>query len=219
MPLIRIPGPFDHPDWLFEMKLDGFRALAHVKGHLCRLVSRRGHEFKKFTLLAEEIAHSVRAHDAILGGEIACLGPDGRCRFYDLLFRREWPFFCAFDVLSIDGEDLTDRSFLTRKRRLRGIMPTIESRLPYIDHVRRRGVELFDRICREDCEGIVAKWARGRYHSDGVQTSWLKIKNPDYSQMIGRPDSFTRRTGNPTHRRRSAMLCREPAPVSAALSR
>jgi ATP-dependent DNA ligase len=56
MPLVRIPGPFNHPDRLFELKLNGFRALAHVEGHLCRLVSR-----KKLTLVPEEIARSVRA--------------------------------------------------------------------------------------------------------------------------------------------------------------
>jgi len=75
MPLVRSTGPFDHPDWLFELKYDGFRALAYVEGHLCRLVSRRGHEFTKFTLLAEEIAHTVRLKRAVLDGEIVCLGP------------------------------------------------------------------------------------------------------------------------------------------------
>lgn len=221
MPLVHIPGPFDHTDWLFEIKLDGFRALAYVEGHLCRLVSRRGHEFRKFTLLAEEIAHSVRAHDAILDGEIVCLGPDGRSRFYDLLFRREWPYFCAFDVLDIDGEDLTGRSLLMRKRRLRAIMPRIESRLQYVDHVRGRGVQLFDRVCREDCEGIVAKWARGRYHIDGVQTSWLKVKNADYSQMTGRRDLFDQRQDRRQTRHRSSapVLCPELAPIAAVLAR
>lgn len=43
MPLVRIPEPFDHPDWLFELKHDGFRALAYVEGHQCRLVSRNGY--------------------------------------------------------------------------------------------------------------------------------------------------------------------------------
>jgi ATP-dependent DNA ligase len=52
MPLVRIPAAFDHSDWLFELKYDGFRALAIVEGHTCRLVSRRGHEFTKFTLLS-----------------------------------------------------------------------------------------------------------------------------------------------------------------------
>jgi bifunctional non-homologous end joining protein LigD len=82
MPLVRIPEPFDHPDWLFELKHDGFRALAHADGHLCRLVSRRGHEFRKFGLLADEIAHSVRTMSAVVDGEIVCLGPDGRSQFY-----------------------------------------------------------------------------------------------------------------------------------------
>src|SRR5437763_2289962 len=86
MPLVRIPEPFDHPDWLFELKHDGFRALAYVDGHHCRLVSRRGHEFTKFGQLTEEIAHSVKTMRAVLDGEIVCLGPDGRRQFYDLLF-------------------------------------------------------------------------------------------------------------------------------------
>jgi bifunctional non-homologous end joining protein LigD len=81
MPLVRVPAPFDHADWVYEIKCDGFRALASVDGHICRLVSRRGHEFRKFTLLAEEIAHSVRSRRAVLDGEIVCLGPDGRSCF------------------------------------------------------------------------------------------------------------------------------------------
>jgi ATP-dependent DNA ligase len=121
------------------------------------------------------------------------LAPDGRSRFYDLLFRRDWPYFVAFDVLSIDGQDLRSRPLLDRKRHLRRIMPRIESRLIYLDHVVARGTALFDSICMHDCEGIVAKWARGRYETDGCSTSWLKIKNPDYSQMVGRRAVFESR--------------------------
>ena len=93
MRLLRIPEPFDHPDSLFESKLDGFRALAHICGHRCELISRNGHTFKQWPQLAEEIAHAVRAHSAVLDGEICCLEPDGRTHFKKLLFRREWPFF------------------------------------------------------------------------------------------------------------------------------
>jgi bifunctional non-homologous end joining protein LigD len=60
MPLVRIPEPFDNPDWLFELKHDGFRALAQVEGQVCTLLFRRGHTFTKFKLLAAEIAHTVR---------------------------------------------------------------------------------------------------------------------------------------------------------------
>src|SRR4051812_16542112 len=116
MPLVRIPEPFDHPDWLFELKHDGFRALAHVAGHRCRLVSRNGHQFSKWDVLCTEISHSIRAMDAVLDGEIVCLDRDGRSNFYNLMFRREWPYFYAFDVLSIDGEDLRDHPLAERKR-------------------------------------------------------------------------------------------------------
>ena len=54
------PEPFEHPAFIFEPKLDGFRALAHVRGHRCELVSRNGHVFKSWPQLAEEIAHAVR---------------------------------------------------------------------------------------------------------------------------------------------------------------
>ena len=89
MPLLRIPEPFDSPDFIFEPKLDGFRALAHIRGHHCELVSRNGHTFRQWPQLAEEIAHAVRAHSAVLDGEIRCLEPDGRTHFNKLLFRRE----------------------------------------------------------------------------------------------------------------------------------
>jgi bifunctional non-homologous end joining protein LigD len=131
MRLLRIPEPLDSPDFIFEPKLDGFRALVHVRGHRCELVSCNGHTFKQWPQPAEEIAHAVRALSCVLDGEICCLEPDGRTHFNKLLFRREWPFFYAFDVLSIDCEDLTGLPLLKRKRRLLRIMPTIETRLLY----------------------------------------------------------------------------------------
>lgn len=105
----------------------------------------------------------------------------------DPLFRRDWPHFIAFAVPSIDGENLQGRPLVERQRRLRAIMPRIESGLVYLDHVVRRGSELFTAVCQHDLEGIVAEWKRGRYHSDGMTTSWLKIRNPAYPRMQGRP--------------------------------
>ena len=115
MRLLRIPELFNHSDFIFEPKLDGFRALTHIRGHHCTLVSRNGHVFKSWPQLAEEIAHAVRAHSAILEGEICCLNPDGTSDFNRLLFRRDWPHFYAFDVLSINGRDLTGLPLHKRK--------------------------------------------------------------------------------------------------------
>lgn len=64
--LLRIPEPFDHSDFVYEMKYDGFRALAYIDGHHCRLVSRRGHVYKSWPYLATELAHAVRCHSAVL---------------------------------------------------------------------------------------------------------------------------------------------------------
>ena len=65
MPLASTREPFDDPDWLFEPKWDGFRALAFIDGHRCRLVSRRNNEYKSWPQLAEELAHAVRCHSAV----------------------------------------------------------------------------------------------------------------------------------------------------------
>jgi bifunctional non-homologous end joining protein LigD len=116
MPLLRLPEPFDHPDWLFEVKHDGFRALAHVDGHHCTLVSRNGHTFKHWPQLCQELAHAAKAHEALIDGELVCLDAQGRSNFKSLLFRREWPYFYAFDLLAVDGEDLREWPLADRKR-------------------------------------------------------------------------------------------------------
>ena len=161
MPLVRIPEPFDHPHWIYELKLDGFRALAHIDGHRCHLISRNGHRFKQWNLLCEELAHAVRCDSAILDGEIVCLDDDGRPNLHKLLFRRDWPLFYAFDLIELDGEDLRQVPLIARKRLLHGIMPSVESRVRYVDHIERRGTDFFRLAREQDLEGIVAKWKRG----------------------------------------------------------
>lgn len=118
----------------------------------------------------------------------------GKSDFNTLLFRREWPYFYAFDLLELEGEDLRARPLLERKRILAGIIPyDYDMRLRLLGHVSKRGRDLFRVACDHDTEGIVAKWARGPYLTDGSTTSWLKIKNPSYSQAVGRHELFERR--------------------------
>jgi hypothetical protein len=82
MPLARFDAPFEHPDWIFEPKLDGFRAVAYIEGGACRLVSRNRNAFKTFEPLAQAIAQELARRSAILDGEIVRPGPDGRPMFY-----------------------------------------------------------------------------------------------------------------------------------------
>ena len=91
MPLARFDVPFEHPDWIFEPKMDGFRAVAYVEDGACRLVSRNGNAFQAFNLLAKAIRQDLSGRAAILDGEIVRPGPDGRPLFYELM-RRRGPF-------------------------------------------------------------------------------------------------------------------------------
>ena len=115
--------------------------------------------------------------------------PTAAVAYYDLMFRSEWPYFLALDVLSIDGEDLRALPLVQRKRRLARIMPWVESRLLLLDAIPARGKRLFELACARNLEGIVAKWSRGTYQCDGRGTSWLKIKNAHTARRKGGTNS------------------------------
>ena len=116
------------------------QGLAQIRGHHCTLISRNGHLFKSWPQLAEEIAYAVRAHSAIIDGEVCCLEPDGTSNFRNLLFRREWPYFYAFDLLSVDGRDIRALPLTERKACLHAIMPTVDCRLLFSTPLRSAAV-------------------------------------------------------------------------------
>src|SRR5216117_1842218 len=94
MRLLRRPKPFDSEDYLFELKIDGYRSRAHIEAGECRLVSRNGNLFRGFKDLAQWIGENLRVENAVLDGEVAGVEDSGRPVFNDLLFRRrECVFF------------------------------------------------------------------------------------------------------------------------------
>ena len=192
--LIRRKDAFDHADWVFELKHDGFRALAYVDAARCRLVSRNQHLFDEFKALATAIAKVLSDRRAVIDGEIVCLDAEGRPHFYELLSRKGKPYYYAFDLLWLDGEDLRDRPLLERKAKLRLLVPEKDSRLLYVDHIEASGVALFEKVCEMDLEGIIAKRKKGLYREG---TTWFKIKNAAYSQAEGRGEVFDRRRSRP----------------------
>ena len=140
-PLKSKPAPFDHPDWIFELKYDGFRAVAHVENGRCQLISRNGSSFASFSNLATNIASSLPAcRNAVLDGEIVCLDSNGHPQFRDLLFHRGEPCFFCFDLLECDGKDFRLNALIERKAELRRILSSVpvHSRVRYLDHVEAR---------------------------------------------------------------------------------
>src|SRR5213079_970092 len=132
--LSRRPEPFDSDEYLYELKIDGFRALAHVADGKADLISRNGNVFRGFADLATWIDEHLKVEDAVLDGEIACIDGEGRPVFKDLLFRKPTCIFVAFDLLYLNGRDLRILPLVERKRQLRKLLTRKRSRILYLDH-------------------------------------------------------------------------------------
>jgi ATP-dependent DNA ligase len=185
--LTLVRQPFDHPDFLFELKHDGFRALAHIWSGKCELVSRRRNPYKTFQALRNSLA-KLKVNNAVIDGELVCLDAEGRSIFNELLHRKGFPAFYAFDLLSLNGRDLRQLPLIERKEKLRAILD--KSELPDViceKYLEERGVDLFNEVCQRNLEGVVAKRKTGTYCTI---SGWLKIKNPNYTQSERRHELF-----------------------------
>ena len=193
-PLQSRKDAFDDSEWLFELKYDGFRALAYLENGECQFVSRNGHSFASFAELGRSIAQSLpTVRKAVLDGEIVCVDRKGHPQFKDLLFHKGNPCFFAFDLLH-DGKDRRLDALIERKQNLRRLLTSLSkhSRIKYADHFDGLGSCFFQRVCALDLEGVVAKYKNGRYESEIERSTWFKIRNKNYSQMTGRAELFER---------------------------
>jgi bifunctional non-homologous end joining protein LigD len=185
--LTLVRQPFDDPNFLFELKHDGFRALAHVWDGNCELVSRRRNVYKSFNELRENFS-KLKVKNAVIDGEIVCLDSEGRSIFNELLFRRGCPVFYAFDILYLNDRDLRQLPLIERKEKLRSVIE--KSALPDVlcgKYVEGRGVDLYNAVVQRNLEGVVAKRKSGTY---ATVSGWLKIKNPNYTQSERRHELF-----------------------------
>jgi bifunctional non-homologous end joining protein LigD len=179
MRLSRRSEPFDSDEYIFELKLDGFRSLVYIENGQCDLVSRNGNTFRNFKDLAQWIGGNLRVENTVLDGEIACVDDLGRSVFNDLLFRRRECVFFAFDLLFLNGEDLRDLPLIERKARLKKLLRRKCSSVFYGDHIEAHGRQFFDKVCELDLEGIVAKRKTAAYRAtDKPSPYYIKIKNP-----------------------------------------
>jgi bifunctional non-homologous end joining protein LigD len=177
--------PFDDPDWVFETKWDGFRAIAVAGPGHASLYSRNGNDIsRKYPTICKALA--AIKHEAVLDGELVALDEKGRSRF-QLLQNAEREktrlLYCVFDLLYLDGEDLRGKTLLERKAELEKILPK-SPLLLYSVHVIGEGIKAFNRAKRANEEGVMAKFAGGRYHS-GVRTrEWLKVKASQEQEVV-----------------------------------
>ena len=183
---------FENAEWLYELKHDGFRAIAYLAEGHCRLISRRGNQMKRFSDLAACIAKELKIKDAILDGEIVALDGTGRPAFYDLMKRQCQAVYYAFDIIWLNGRDQRELSLLERKKILRSVIPRKSAWVGCVSYVDHGALKLFELVKKGDLEGLVVKRKDGKYTQ---QALWYKILNPTYTQKTGRHEFFSKFSG------------------------
>jgi bifunctional non-homologous end joining protein LigD len=177
--------PFDDAHWLFELKYDGFRAMAYILDGKIRLRSKTTAILQGFPTLRSALQYELRVHDTVIDGEIVSFDETNHVNFELLLKRRGRIGYFAFDLPLLNGEDLRARPLIERKELLRRILPDASDTLFYADHVLERGTALFALAEQNDLEGIIAKPNESPYDA---RTHWYKIRNSAYTQATDRPD-------------------------------
>ena len=171
------------PDWVHEIKFDGYRTLAHLKGGDARLITRAGLDWTHRFGDLPKAFKGLASRSAILDGEIVVLDDKGISRFaalQDALSSGAGNklVYYAFDLLHLDGWDLTAAPLEQRKSLLGQLLAghiSGRSALQLSDHVVGDGQELFDRASEMGLEGIVSKRASAPYQP-GRSATWSKTK-------------------------------------------
>ena len=169
---------FNDPDWVYELKWDGYRVMAHIKDGEVHLHSRNGINYtEKFGRLKQDLEGI--AHDAILDGEVVVVDADGLPQFQALQnYTDTTPGtlrYYVFDMLHLNGHDMLDLPLLDRKSLIPDVIAGCESTL-YCDHIEGMGAALYRKAVDAGMEGVIAKHNASTYTPGYRSEKWLKIK-------------------------------------------
>jgi bifunctional non-homologous end joining protein LigD len=183
-----VEKPFDGPEWLFEIKWDGYRAITFMADAKVRLVSRNQNDLTPRYPELVDLPRFVKAKAAILDGEVVALDEDGKASFSLMQQRTGFRpggkraaanadvpvLYYAFDLLYLDGYDWRRVPLEERKRKLAELVVTGDV-VRFSDHYEEHGKALFDMAGKKGLEGIVAK-KRASFYEERRSREWLKIK-------------------------------------------
>jgi bifunctional non-homologous end joining protein LigD len=170
--------PFDNENWIFEIKWDGYRAVAYCDGKNVELISRN---LKPFTEKYSPVTDAFKQLKikAVFDGEIVAVDERGLAVFQSLQNWQNTPVrlqYFIFDILWLDGYDLTQIPLVERKRILKEVLPEDDEVIKYSDHVVGDGKDFFGVAVSKGLEGIMAKKAISIYQIDKRTENWVKIK-------------------------------------------
>ncbi len=190
-----VEKPFSDPAWLFEIKWDGYRAVAFVEKGNVRVLSRHDLDLSAKFPQTAAIPGLINAHTAILDGEMVVLDEDGKPSFQQLQnYARIRPtgpkpdeskfqlVYYVFDLLYLDGVDLRKRPLTERKEMLKGIIRE-NGFVRFSDHVIERGEELYEQASKTGLEGVIGKRMDSPYLEKRTDY-WLKVKTVKRQEVV-----------------------------------
>ncbi|WP_178988696.1 DNA ligase D [Winogradskyella schleiferi] len=188
-PMLASPAKdiFNDKNWIYELKYDGYRALANVDSGAVELYSRNGISLNASFKIIQDELESIE-HTAILDGEIVILNSDGIPQFnalqnYDPTTTKGHLNYFVFDVLFLNGHSTTDLPLLDRKELLKNLVPE-SNHITYCDHIDGMGKTVYDRALKLGMEGVIAKKANSKYYTNIRTPDWLKFKKIESVETI-----------------------------------
>ena len=189
-------GPFSHPDWVFEPKLDGYRLIAHINNRKVTLLSRRGLTVtQQYDSLVPDLALQP-ASEIILDGEVIAMDDKGKQCFQCLQdyltslrgprHEKTSPFpllYYVFDIVYLDGFDLRGVPLRSRQALLQQILQTTD-RVRLVDHFDKDGEQVYEAAVRSGLEGVIGKHAQSTYESGKRSRQWLKVKAMQSDEFV-----------------------------------
>jgi bifunctional non-homologous end joining protein LigD len=192
-------APFDDNDWLFEIKWDGYRAVAYVENNKASILSRKNLPFNaKFAPVVNALQEL--GLNAVLDGEIVAVNEEGKGDFQLL---QQWQktgegqlLYYVFDILWLNGRNLMDLPLYERKEILKAILPEHET-IRFSDHITGTGKQFYQAATSQGLEGIMAKNAASTYTPKVRTKQWLKIKINQQQEVV--IAGFTETRGSRKH--------------------
>jgi bifunctional non-homologous end joining protein LigD len=183
-----VEKPFNEKDWIFEIKWDGYRAIATIQKGNAGIASRHHISFDEKFLPVKKALEKWTVN-AVVDGEIVALTEDGRRGFQELQgFLKQGKAavlaYYVFDLLWYEGKNYTHLPLKERKAILQSILPARDNIIKYSDHVEEKGIPFFEAALAKGLEGVMAKKADSVYKENHRSKNWLKIKNNQLAEVI-----------------------------------
>jgi bifunctional non-homologous end joining protein LigD len=170
--------------WLFEVKWDGYRALAYVRGGETTLKSRRDQDLtERFAPVAREIAKAVKTPHCVLDGEVCALDERGRTSFSAMQQGGHPLVYYAFDLLELEGEPLLGRPLTERRAGLEELLDR-RNAVVRLSEAFDDGPALLEAASEQGFEGVIAKKASSRYEPGRRSRDWLKLKTVQQQEFL-----------------------------------